>query len=71
MGFAKFNQHIEAICLFLSSFFALCGFYFGIKIILSENNIGKGIFQCIITLIAFLTLIFLGIKSIKSIEEER
>ena len=61
-------QYVEILCLFLASIFALVGFYFGIEMILLEDKAKKGLLQCIVTSIAFLTLFILGISSIKSVK---
>lgn len=62
-------QYIESICLLFSSFFALVGFYFGVVMIIKADSTVKGIFQCIITVISFVVLLILFIKTFNAIKK--
>jgi uncharacterized membrane protein len=64
-------HYIESICLLSSSFFALVGFYFGLLTIIKTEEPVKGIFQCIITIISFVVLFVLFIKTLRNIKKQR
>jgi drug/metabolite transporter superfamily protein YnfA len=62
-------QYAESICMFFSSGLALIGFYFGITKILKQAMNVKYFLQCVITLVAFFTLLIFGIQIIKSLKK--